>query len=382
VSSVTASSSGAFAWSRLVPAPGESVRLWHIGPFVDPVAYHWSWLFAFLPVALIGGPPEAWWPIFLAVLAVNFGHRVLTLPYVYLDTEVFRSNPLKFLVLPGILMALFVAGPFLESAGSVGKNVFGAFAGFAAAWNVWHVLMQKYGILRLYAAKSEVPVESRAPGWVDRLLVFAWMPLLPFLLAPHIREPVHRFFRSGRSFMPDVIDALEAARPVALPVGVGFVAFALVLWLRAEWRASRLRNPARLGMAAGLTALNACFLFFDPVKVYLGWGATHAIEYTTFVWAFQRKRYRTPLPHRPLIQRLLRFPWFYYGFFLFGLGGVYVVLKYWERTFFPGTPPPTLFGFSAWRWIASFAVFQSMMHFWFDGFLWKMRVESTRNMVA
>jgi hypothetical protein len=135
-------------------------------------------------------------------------------------------------------------------------------------------------------------------------------------------------------------------------------------------------------MALGTTALNACFLWLDPVMVYLAWGATHAIEYTTFVWAFQRKRYREPLPHRPLNQRLLRWPLLYYAFFTLGLGALYVVLKYWERTFFPGTPQPTFLGFSAWRWIASFAVFQSMMHFWFDGFLWKMRVEATRDTVA
>ena len=369
-------------WARVVPDARVAVRRWHVSPWVDAAAYHWSWLLALVPVALIGGPPEAWWGVFLAVLAVNFGHRVLTLPYVYLDRQVFASQPMKFVVVPGLLATLCVAGPFIETSGPLGKGAFAACAGVAAAWNIWHVLMQKYGILRMYAAKSEVPVEARAPAWHDRLLVFAWLPLLPFLLAPHVRGPVERFFRSGRGYMPAALDALEAARPVALPLGAAVVVVAVALWVRGEWRACRLSNPARLGMAAGTTALNACFLWLDPVMVYLAWGTTHAIEYTTFVWAFQRKRYREPLPHRPLNQRLLRWPWLYYAFFTVGLGALYVVLKYWDRTFFPGTPQPTLLGFSAWRWIASFAVFQSMMHFWFDGFLWKMRVEATRDTVA
>jgi len=50
------------------------------------------------------------------------------------------------------------------------------------AWSYWHFMMQKYGILRPYNVNSGNSV--KVPGYVDRLFVFAWFPLIAFWLAP------------------------------------------------------------------------------------------------------------------------------------------------------------------------------------------------------
>ena len=51
--------------------------------------------------------------------------------------------------------------------------------------------------------------------------------------------------------------------------------------------APRRRPPKRWG-------LGAAFLFFDPVKVYLAFAFSHAVEYMVFVWAILRRRYAKP----------------------------------------------------------------------------------------
>ena len=35
----------------------------------------------------------------------------------------------------------------------------------------------------------------------------------------------------------------------------------------------------------------------DPVRAFLAFSFSHAVEYMVFVWAFQRRRYAAPLPH-------------------------------------------------------------------------------------
>ena len=355
-----------------------TVSRWHVSPLVDALAYHWSWLFALLPALAFGGDESQFWPVLLVVLGINFSHRLLTLPYVYLDRAVFRTAPRKFLVFPLLMLALFLAAPALELRLPGGKVLIAAAAGFAAAWNVWHVLMQKFGILRIYAAKSGLPLERRTPAWVDRLLIFAPIPLVACVVLPTQTAAIDRFFRTSRSFMPTLLEAFQTAAPIVVPCAWAILVFASVAFLRAELRAEGPVNRARLGMAAGITALNLSFLVFDPVKVYLAYGATHAIEYTVFVYAYQRRRYQSPQPHRPLLERLLRRPLLSSGVMLFGCGAIYVLGKFWGTYVFAGEARPMLLGVTTSRWLFYFAIFQSMVHFYFDGFLWKMRVESVR----
>jgi hypothetical protein len=44
----------------------------------------------------------------------------------------------------------------------------------------------------------------------------------------------------------------------------------------------------------------------DPLKAFIAFGFSHAIEYSTLVWAFQRRRYRRLQAKPYLMQRLLQ----------------------------------------------------------------------------
>ena len=65
----------------------------------------------------------------------------------------------------------------------------------------------------------------------------------------------------------------------------------------------------------------------SPLKVYIAYGFSHAVEYVVFVWAFQRRRYAEPLAHRPLLQRVLKHPVLAYGGFLLVVGGLYFAIE-------------------------------------------------------
>jgi len=131
-------------------------------------------------------------------------------------------------------------------------------------------------------------------------------------------------------------------------------------------------------MGVGTACLSTSFLIFDPVKVFLAYTFSHAVEYFVFVWAYQRKRFSKPQPGRSLMERLSRHPAVFYWSFLVIVSGVYIVAKYWGVTIFPGEKRPKFGGISAAQWIYFWGIAQSMIHFYYDGFLWKMRSPETR----
>ena len=278
-----------------------------------------------------------------------------------------------------------LAGPWIEAhqvEGGVPVAHVLAFVGaFAALWNFWHVYMQKYGIMRMYNAKARGRFggdDPEVPGWADKSLLLVWLPLYFAYLGPLYRQIAVDYFDDASAVLPRFIDLLEQAMPVTLPVTVGLVILVHGLWLRAEWRANRLRSRPRLAMVLGTTALALSFFVFDPVKVYLAFAFSHALEYCVFVWAYQRKRYQAPLADEPILGRMLRRPvLFYLGMIaLFGLA--ILLLKYWGRYIVPEAERPELLGYRTSYWLGLWGIYQSMAHFYFDGFLWKMRLPSVR----
>lgn len=265
------------------------------------------------------------------------------------------------------------------------KQLMAVVAVLAALWNFWHVYMQKYGIMRLYNAKArglalagQAARAPEVPGWNDRALVLCWLPLYFAYLGPLYREIAVDYFDDAATVLPSFIDLLEQAMPVSLPVTIALVITVHLLWVRAEFRANRLRSAPRLLMAIGTTGLALCFFVFDPIKVYLAFAFSHALEYCVFVWAYQRKRYQGALEHDPRLGRMLRRPIAFYLGMILAFGIAIMLLKYWGRWIMPSAERPELFGYRVAYWLGFWGVYQSLAHFYFDGFLWKMRLPSVR----
>ena len=68
--------------------------MWHVSPVIDVMAYHLSWAWILIPLALVGNDRRLDYPYWFAlVLALNFAHRHYGFPYAYLDRDVFRTHP-------------------------------------------------------------------------------------------------------------------------------------------------------------------------------------------------------------------------------------------------------------------------------------------------
>lgn len=364
----------------------KTASLWHVSPLVDTLAYHFSWLWVLVPLLAVGERhPADYLALFAVVTAVNFAHRHFTLPYVYLDPQNFAQHRLRFLVEPILCVAALLASPSLWRL-PTGRAVIGGIAFVAVLWNIWHVYMQKYGILRLHHAKAVAAATATdpsatgrpsIPGWVDRLLVFAWMPLYFVYLGPAYRHLLVEHARSINAYLLPMVDALTRLQPYLLGPAVAFAAASVCVFLWHEHRTFGLRNRPRLSAAAGITLLSACFIFFNPVKVYMAFAFSHAVEYMVFVWAFQRRRYSAPERQSPLA-RWVRRPWVFYPALLAVFGGGYLLIQFWGKSFLIGQAPLTFAGTPVVHWLFFWGIYQSLMHFDYDGVLWRMRQPQVR----
>jgi len=346
---------------------------WHVSPAVDVSAYALSWLFILLPLTYFSSH-EHQVVMLLIVVGLTFAHRHYTLPYVYLDREIFDTHPKRFTWFPLVMLIGFLASPAVWNTRA--RIVVAAIVFVAGAWNIWHVYMQKFGVLRMYAAKSGSSTDS--PRWVDRVLLFCWVPLYLAWLGPSYRDQIENAFPTVRDIALPLIDAMARALPILLVPAIACVVAGLGIFLHYEWKTQGLRNAPRLSMAFGTTLLSASFLMFNPIHVFMAFAFSHAVEYMVFVWAFQRRRHRAPRVPEPRLGRILKHPWLAYGMFTFGITVPYLLMRFWGYLIVPEATNPMILGTTIERWAFYWSVFQSLVHFYYDGFLWKMRMPSVQ----
>lgn len=243
-------------------------------------------------------------------------------------------------------------------------------------WNLWHFYRQKFGILRMHAAKSGVPAERAVPPRIDEFLVFGWFPLLAVIVGPAQGHLIVKHYKGLKAPLEPILEWITAWQSTLLPFAAAFLIATLGLWARAEWRASGLRNPARVSAAMGLTVLSACILFIDPVKGVLALGFSHITEYLVFVWAFERRYYATP--RQTWLAKWMTRP----ALVVFGAAAtmacVYIYLAFWGRYIATDEARPSAFGVTAGRLLGAFGSSLAMFHFYVDGFVWKMRRPEVR----
>ena len=369
-------------WVRYVrPAhPEHSNPTWHVSPVIDIAAYHFSWAWILLPMTLASSDDTIFW-IYAVVMGANLAHRHYGLPYAYLDRNVFGKFERQLTFFPEICILLFAATPLLlklKGAGAIAGQAVGAIVFFALLWNFWHTYMQKFGILRLYRAKDPATVQSKTPAWIDKYFLLCWVPLYFSYLGPKSKDLIFANGGRVRGATSAIIAFVEKYESWMVLPSALVAAGGVGLWLWNEWRAQRFGNHARMSAAAGTMLISTALFWANPVKAFIAFAFSHAVEYMVFVWAFQRRRYSRPQPAPSLMERLLRYPrsW-YLGFTLF-FAAIGITQTMWGHSIMKGARPIEFFGLTGASWLFYYAVYESLVHFYADGFLWKMHRPDVR----
>jgi hypothetical protein len=221
-------------------------------------------------------------------------------------------------------------------------------------WNVWHVVQQRYGLLRVYAGRARGGLEARESARADRALL--WSSVLLMICATALGHAHKLEGISAAALLLSVIGPLLAPPIVKSALAAAALLWGVVLWrwLRIERRSTPLVRWPRWIFGLSTVALFAVFVVHGPVVGYLVLGVAHSLEYLAFVYQFSEKKYQggTGSAAALLLGSVWRAP-----ILLFPLIIAHVFL--YEH-----------------RYVLAYATYYtttSILHYLYDGWIWKLR---------
>src|SRR5882724_8581158 len=299
--------------------------------------------------------------IYLFVAAFGaMGHHLPGMIRAYGDRALFARFRTRFIVAPIVLVAVSVWASLYNIQ---------AIQLLALVWGIWHGMMQTYGFGRIYDAKASARAPARARA--DLALCFAWF-LGAVLLSPmRMRTLLDVYYESGGLVIPAA--AMGALR-AAVVLGLGFVTI-VFLWRQwADWQGGRGASPVKIALLT--TSISFWWYCNNGVQnILVGialFEVFHDVQYLAIVWIYNRAR----VERDESIHGFMRFVFRRSG----SLIGVYVglVLAY-------GSIALTTSGVSVEaikHVLIGVVTASALLHFYYDGFIWKVRETQTRAMLG
>ncbi len=323
-------------------------------------------LFVGTPVLLIPifTAAQARWSaqdIFLFVGAFGaMGHHLPGMIRAYGDRALFTRFKVRFIIAPIAILAVCVwASVYNIQAVQL----------VAMAWGIWHGMMQTYGFGRIYDGKAS----ARAPGraQVDLALCAAWFSAAVLLSPMRLRTLLDLYYESGGPVVSPA--AIVASRSVIVALLVA-VTLAFFWWQWKDWRAGRGASLVKIVLL--VSSIGFWWYCNNGVQnILVGialFEVFHDVQYLSIVWIYNRAR----VERDSSIRGFMRFVFRRSG----ALIGVYVglVLAYGAIGF-------TNSAITA-DWIRHILIgvvtASALLHFYYDGFIWKVREPETRSMLG
>jgi hypothetical protein len=339
---------------------------------VDLTFFHFGWIIPCLAFLLVTRSFDAnvcgyeymnqlcsHWTL-AVVAAVSYmldTHRWYTFPLVYGVKEEFAKHRRLYTWLPIALFAVF--GPLLfyksfpEPYSSILLSLIPVVVAPNFFFNTFHIMMQKYGIFRIYAAKL-----GYGNAKLEKTVLLSWFVCMVILLFrvedTSLGYYVNATFSLG---VRELVNPLfRTMRLLGIPAAI-WTAGVTIAWLVQEIRNFKRANIPKLVYAAATFMVLGCF-FYSLVLGYIAFAASHTLEYIAFVNLYGRRKpgiplwIRSPLLLNPIV---ILFVVAFYASLRRGANGMHIFFL--------------------------FSYYESYLHFVYDGVLWKLRDPAVRDVV-
>lgn len=299
--------------------------------------------------------------IFLFVGAFGaMGHHLPGMIRAYGDRALFDRFKIRFIVAPLALLVVCVWSSFYNVQ---------AIQLVAMAWGIWHGLMQTYGFCRIYDAKASARAAARARA--DLALCVAWFSAAVLLSPMRFRSLLDLYYQSGGPVVP--AGAITASRTVIIVVLALVTIF--FLWQQvSDWRAARGASPVKMTLL--VSSIGFWWYCNNGVQnILVGialFEVFHDVQYLSIVWIYNRTR----VERDESIGGFMRFVFRRSG----ALIGVYVglVLGYGAIAL----TQSAITAESIRHGLIGIVTASALLHFYYDGFIWKVRETQTRAMLG
>src|SRR2546427_4356102 len=329
---------------------------WIVAPWQDLV------LFVGTPLLIIPAffAAEARWRVEeLSLFVASFGaigHHLPGMLRAYGDRALFQRFRWRFCLAPVFLAGTCLLFALRDLNGIVLVVYF---------WGVWHGLMQTYGFLRIYDAKSgpSSPLTAR----LDHAMCVTWFATAVLVSPSRMTNILSVFYTSGGPLIE--ASAIEALRTtsISLTGAVTVVFFCHTAWM---WHRGRPVSSVKLLLMA------TSFGFFWYANVFVMnllagialFEVFHDVQCLSIVWIFNLNRVQKD----PGVGAFTRFLFRRSG----ALVGVYVglVVAYGSLNLVSTAMSTGLLR----RTLTGLLAASALLHFYYDGFIWKVRERTTR----
>jgi len=339
-----------------VPSAAPKKTLWILNSWRDLILYVGTPLFL-VPMFLLAQVRWRAQDIYLFVAAFGaMGHHLPGMIRAYGDRALFERFRWRFIFAPIFLISVCVAFYWWDLKGIVLVVFF---------WGVWHGMMQTYGFCRIYDAKTG------SFAALTRRLDFAtcatWFAAGVILSPQRMADTLETYYASGGPFIQPWL--LHNAQQVMLGGAIAVSVLFLFNFSR-MWAEGKRPNPVKLALLItsiafwwycnnGVTNILAGIALFEVF---------HDVQYLSLVWIYNRSRVEKDSSIGGFMRFVFRRSGSLIGLYV-GLVFAYGSLGYFSSHLEIETVKRVLTGVVA----AS-----GLLHFYYDGFIWKVRDRSTR----
>ena len=349
----------AFSRPQTVPAVPTSApkpNIWILNSWRDLILYVATPLLLVPMFALA----QARWSaqdIYVFVAAFGaMGHHLPGMIRAYGDRALFERFRWRFIIAPVFLVCTCVAFYWWDLKGIVLVVFF---------WGVWHGMMQTYGFCRIYDAK----MGSFAA--LTRRLDFAtcgiWFAAAVLLSSPRMTDTLEAYYASGGPYI--LPGLLRAAQQIMLLTAIAVAILFLINFAR-MWAQGKRPNPVKLALVA--TSIGFWWYCNNGVVNILAGIALfevfHDVQYLSLVWIYNRNRVEKDRSIGGFMRFVFRRSGSLVGLYI-GLVFAYGSLSYFNSRLEIETIKRVLTGV---------VTASTLLHFYYDGFIWKVREKSTR----
>ncbi|PYI96803.1 MAG: hypothetical protein DME98_10765 [Verrucomicrobia bacterium] len=338
------------------PASASRPKLWILDSWRDLILYVGTPL---LLVPVFALAQSRWSPqdIYLFVAAFGaMGHHLPGMIRAYGDRALFERFKWRFILAPLFLLAVCTAFFWWDLKGILLVVFF---------WGVWHGLMQTYGFCRIYDAKTGTfDVLTRR---LDFAMCVIWFATAVALSSYRLSDTLDTYYVCGGPFIPPTV--VHHGQQLILWAAIA-VSVVFLIHFGRMWIVGKRPNPVKLAL---LVTSIAFWWYCNNLVANILVGIAlfevfHDVQYLSLVWIYNRNR----VEKDSNIGGFMRFVFRRSG----SLMGLYVglVFAYGSLAYINGH-----LGIDTVKRILTGVVTAStLLHFYYDGFIWKVRERSTR----
>src|SRR4026208_1679048 len=337
-------------------AAGRKSSLWILDSWRDLVLYVCTPLLL-VPMFIAAQGVWAAEDIYLFVAAFGaMGHHLPGMIRAYGDRALFERFKWRFILAPLFLLAVCTAFFWWDLKGILLVVFF---------WGVWHGLMQTYGFCRIYDAKTET--FDALTRRLDFAMCVIWFATAVALSPYRLSDTLDTYYMCGGPFIPPSVvhHGQQLFLLAAITVSVLFL-----LHFGRLWVIGKRPNPVKVAL---LVTSIAFWWYCNNLVANILVGIAlfevfHDVQYLSLVWIYNRNRVEKDSNIGGFMRFVFRRSGSLIGLYV-GLVFAYGSLSYFNAHLGIDTVKRILTGV---------VTASTLLHFYYDGFIWKRRERSTR----